>query len=1330
MLYLKAGFEGAKEAIGISDATGIHIYQNRAFENMFEATVDEIKKKGGTAFLYSDTEFGQAVVSEIRGGGSWSGETEMLTASGRRIHAEVRAGAIKNESGEVIGLICFHTDITEKRNEENALKSRIGLESLITSVVSMFRNVELEEIKPRTEESLRLICESLKVDSAVLMTFSEDTFEIEHFYESCKDNAFSAEKFCFDFLANSPSRASDKLIKGEPVNISSVRELNEEREEIRNLIIGSGVKSLAAVPIRQDERLIGVMGFSSINNERMWTEQEIGVFRILSEIYAGVMEKKRALEDLKCSEEVFREVVERLDDGVLFANQNGEICLWNRGFENITGICSSEAVGKKIWEIDANFSFESRKTAEYTKRRFHELTEMIGETGSHSQDSIAKFDEEILFADGKKRYLRQYAFNAGKKEDPLVCVITRDETNRVAIEEALRENEERYRSIVEQLTEGLILSDYEGRVLEWNSRAAEITGVRRENAIGKMAFDLQAEISMREKPEPKELKALYENSIFQMKDPFERGERFCIDSEVKIKNKNGEIRTVEQKAFPISSKGRILACVLLSDITDRRLIEEAARESSERFRAVFEDSPVGMQLFDEEGHLSMTNKAMSEILDIPIEALGGFNLFDGNLVKKRKKELLKSKKTVRFETLVKPEDFNAYDKSKRERQLFLDVIISPVKIRGAGKGYLLQAADITQQREFRDELLARETRFRELFNNMGSCVAVVRALSDGKDFEFTDWNRAAENIEGILKKDIVGQALIEVFEGADRVGLTEALRRVFRTGRSEYFPPSFYYDSKKSDWREGYLYKLPEGDIVIVYDIITDRIEAEKALKESEEKYRLLADNISDVIVSTDLEGKLIYASPSIEMLLGFKHSNVIGKKLDDFVEDAFRDDIKRMMEYFRIEKEKSPKSIAKAKSSEVKLTKKGGGNVFGEVKSVLVESERGDARILSVIRDVTKRKGAENALKESEARLSRIMETVPSVIMIVDKEGSIRFLNSQFERATGMRRDEIIGKPVINAGWNIKRLNGDPLKTEELIFSTIRDGESAIGVERMVELKDGRVKYFYVNAAELSGFEGGSIVASLTDITEKHKKRVFTEMLNEGLLDLGSNPVTNIISITNMGTEIFAEYLFKYYRLTSSPASNDFSALKSKSIEMLNAEEDHPIRNMIRGIESIACTLEELDDMGGLEEDVIDFLPEKVCIRQVYTGAGTAGCLCLFVKNDQNIEISDRDVFEMIVRAIEVEEERLNHEEDLKSFANLVSHELRQSATLLKGYAETLRLYGREMDEKTRNSVLKEIDISAVRFDSVVTELLYLSRVDKGSLLVECEECDVQKMI
>ena len=138
-------------------------------------------------------------------------------------------------------------------------------------------------------------------------------------------------------------------------------------------------------------------------------------------------------------------------------------------------------------------------------------------------------------------------------------------------------------------------------------------------------------------------------------------------------------------------------------------------------------------------------------------------------------------------------------------------------------------------RQLEVKLDYREAILRELVENMKSAVAIYKPLNNGEDFVFTSLNRAGEKIEKIKREDIINHSVKEIFPGIEKFGIYKTFQRVSQTGIPESFPIAFYKDERISGWRENYIYRLPSGEIVAIYDDVTEQRIAAEQLKQAKE---------------------------------------------------------------------------------------------------------------------------------------------------------------------------------------------------------------------------------------------------------------------------------------------------------------------------------------------------------------------------------------------------------------------------------------------------------------------------------------------------------------
>jgi len=262
-----------------------------------------------------------------------------------------------------------------------------------------------------------------------------------------------------------------------------------------------------------------------------------------------------------------------------------------------------------------------------------------------------------------------------------------------------------------------------------------------------------------------------------------------------------------------------------------------------------------------------------------------------------------------------------------------------------------------------------EDRFRNLFNNMTNAVAVYEAIDEGNDFVFKDFNKAGEKIEHVNKKDVIGKRVTEVFPGVKEFGIFKVFQRVWGTGKSEYFSESFYKDERDpGSWRENWVYKLPSGEIVAVYDDITKGKQVLTQLENSEKLYKTLFNDAHEGIILVNEHEKIIDANKKCIQMCGYGPKELLTMKISDLQSPKLR-----MQPFHPIF---SNYYHAKDTVFETKFMKKDGTELDCEITITKLEINNKNM-FLSIIRDITFKKHAENQLKKQKEELSDYAHTV-----------------------------------------------------------------------------------------------------------------------------------------------------------------------------------------------------------------------------------------------------------------------------------------------------------------------------------------------------------------
>jgi PAS domain S-box-containing protein len=329
-----------------------------------------------------------------------------------------------------------------------------------------------------------------------------------------------------------------------------------------------------------------------------------------------------------------------------------------------------------------------------------------------------------------------------------------------------------------------------------------------------------------------------------------------------------------------------------------------------------------------------------------------------------------------------------------------------ITTRNIVEAFINQAAVALQRKRAEEAQLESEKRYRELFHNMNIGVSILEAVEDGEDFIFKDFNRAAEKINRLEKEQVIGARITEVFPGLKETGILDVMKRVWRKGGSEYLCAWLYKDERISGWRESYIYKLPSGEIVKAYQDVTDKILAEEALKNSEERHRSVVETARDAIITIDEEGLISFWNPAAERMFGYTEDEIVGRPLTHIIPNRFQNGFKDGIQGL-----KSTKALTlSGQHQSVSATHKDGHVLSVEIS---VEGWKQGSRqfYTSILRDVTERIHMEKTIISAKQEWERTFDTVPDMIAILDMTGRVIRANLSLAARLQKGVKELIGK-------------------------------------------------------------------------------------------------------------------------------------------------------------------------------------------------------------------------------------------------------------------------------------------------------------------------------
>jgi PAS domain S-box-containing protein len=318
-------------------------------------------------------------------------------------------------------------------------------------------------------------------------------------------------------------------------------------------------------------------------------------------------------------------------------------------------------------------------------------------------------------------------------------------------------------------------------------------------------------------------------------------------------------------------------------------------------------------------------------------------------------------------------------------------------------------AENSERIKAEETLRESEERYRNVFQNH----TAVKLLIDPDNGNIIEANEAAVNYYG-WPYDRLKQMKIQEINALPPDDVNKEMKNVL-SGKRIHF--EFRHRRADGSIRDVEVFsskiKIKGKDLLhsIIHDI-TDRKRVEEKLRESEEKYRLIAENMADVIALLDMNLRFTYISPSILRLRGFTVKEAMEQTIDQVLTlDSLKIARTVFEEEMRLEAggHADPDRI---RTMEVEEYRKDGSLTWVEVSLSFLRDEKQKALgILSVSRDISERKKAQDSTRKSEEYFRAITENISDIIIVVDALGTITYASPSIERFIGYRPDELVGK-------------------------------------------------------------------------------------------------------------------------------------------------------------------------------------------------------------------------------------------------------------------------------------------------------------------------------
>ncbi len=901
-----------------------------------------------------------------------------------------------------------------------------------------------------------------------------------------------------------------------------------------------------------------------------------------------------------------------------------------------------------------------------------------------------------------------------------------DDDNELVSDEDSILSEEEYRNIIELSSVGIFIGDRNGKIISWNGALEKLTGVESEDAVGHKIWDVLYKLTPLEYKNPDFLIVL-ENRL--MANIHERPFWKKQVEEQRMAALNGSEITVKISSFVTASPNGNLLVTVVRDMSSQKQAEKSLAEqiealsklnqfSIELSRTKLEDdmealitkrikeftgaSGVVFSEYDHETrtltpkHMEMDSGVMEvlvSLLDKHVHkihlTLTDYMYFEltSNLIVAGKsltevslgaipqsigstaQVLLMADRFIRIAFLVEGKLYGnallSFDKNRPD---------PPMEIL---ENFVCLAAASLRHKRAEEALVKSEEMLRTVTDNAADIIMKV-------DEEGTILY-ASKGLGGYKKEDVVGKNFCDWTAPEFHDQMRQALEVVFTEGVSQSYQSRALGNNRELRWFLSRLSpviidKEVKNAVLIITDT-TERRQAEEALRESEENYRVIAQSTVDVIFIVDRNGKQLFLNKSVEKMLGFKVEEVVGRSFTELLPEENASDFASQIENTFLYREIS--------HFNTQMTHKDGYLVDVEINIKLVKL-KGEYVGLGSIRDITAKRRAEAELRSSTERNRALLEANPDLMFVFNANCKIVDFHSEAHNQLAIEPDIFLGKLI------------DDILPHEVVVTTHQKVERVLATGNpeystyQLEIA-GKLKYFESRYVPCGNNEVLSIVR---DITEQKSTEKSISIAKESYLDI-FNSVSEAIYIldkdgtfidVNRGAEKMyqrerTEFIGKMPDFIAAPDLNEMDEIRRKMSTVAETGE--------------SCSFEFWAERKNGEM----FLKEVIVNKGRYFGQD----VLIATARD----ITDKKKDEQRIRQKNEELVNINAEKD--KFLSVVAHDLRSPLVSFLGLTQIM---AEELSSLTINEIQEMasgMKKSADGLFGLLENLLEWSRLQRG---------------
>lgn len=1014
------------EGLYTTDENGLLVTMNPAAEAILGWRVSELRGKSVHDVIHHSHRDGTAIPAEkcqaynvlSTGRAVVDVDDEFIRKDGTYFDVRYTSSPLM-EAGRVMGLVVVFRDDSERRTLQREQEFQLNLAEKIRVAASPAELLaEIAEMVGRHLDVHRCLFNEIDL-AADLETVHSDF---------ARDGASVAGVH----RISEYSQPMGEIMKAGKTVVNRDSERDPRTAELFDKVYGpSRELSYVAVPMLRGGEWVASL-WCSHDRPRDWTDREVALLENIAERTWSAVERLRALEKISESEERYRGIVDQSVAGFAETDLSGRFTTVNGRFCEITGYSREELLDLTLFEITYPEDIVENKV---------KLDALL------TRGTPFQIEKRYIRKDGSLVWVNNSVSVIRDRNGVPKCLVAAviDIDVRKSAEKTLRESEARFRNMADHAPVMIWITEPDGRCTFLSQSWYEFTGQTEETGLGYGW-----------------LEATHPDDRANAEEVFLRAnanrEAFLI--EYRLRSVSGEYRWAIDSAHPrFGENGEFLGYIgSVIDITTRKQAEDKLRASEERLQLAQSAGKVGVWDWDIlAGRTYWSETMWSFYGEVPSSVNPDDEFWSAHLHpddRARVKEHL--------DRTISSSDSQYHDEFRiigaEGRTIWIDSMANLVR---SPDGEAIRAygvnLDITQRKEAEQKIARDRETFIDLVENAPFGLYIVDS-----DLRITTMNKGSQTGAFLNVRPIIGRRLDEairvLWPEPAASDVISRFRHTLETGEA-YRSAEFVHEREDIGRVEAYEWELhrivlPDGNhgVVCYYYDSTGLRNAEQAVRESEEKSRTLFESIDEGFVIVEMifdearkpiDYRFVEANPAFTRLTGLP-KDALGKTARELVPD---------LEAFWFE---TYGSVAlTGESVRFENWSEPMGRWF-DVYASRVGPEPSH-RIAIVFNNITERKQAETALRESEERFSKAFKASPLVLTISSLEtGRLLEVNDTFVAVTGYPRSEAIGKTTLDLGvWakpadreaemDLVRRNGQ-LSATEYIFRT-RDGREIIGL-------------------------------------------------------------------------------------------------------------------------------------------------------------------------------------------------------------------------------------------------------------------------------------------